>query len=610
MNEVISYNQRDVSAAFVLPESLRGRDTDLPLPCAVFEVDVDVSAGVAVDSRYVYATEEYCRAISRDVEGIVGRSYLEIGEGDKSAWLEQCYRVVACGETVNGFGYDSLVRDWTCFTLAPSAMAGCCVYTFMRMAVDDQQRKQLMATADAKTSLFISEMLSELAAEQSYPAAMNGMLRKMSEIIHTDRLSVFECNGDQTTITFERLSTGVESQLGWSFTVTREMLSYWFRNVTRDRVVLVPNVSIIQRVSEPLYKWCRYSGVNSLLAAPFFSDGEIVGFLGAYNYRIDDTVDLNRLFEAVATFIAARIENRQLIDSLKQASTHDTLTGLLNRRGSRAAIEELLAAGPGTRHVLALMDVDDFKRVNDIYGHDAGDEALRAMARTLKRVFPPDAIVSRNGGDEFLVMLSGDAAEETHSLLSRLTHNGVEFDFEGERHQLTVSVGYARYPEQASDMRRLLSAADAALYAVKLSGKAGFREYAPNEAGHTRLKLGFSAHDILEGAPYPLLVSMADDQGEILFASNELARLLGYNGIYDLMRTTGGLYAGIVHPSDRERVRMTIEQVSQCAKGCSTETFALCMMAKDGSIQKVHASFQFVEIEDTGRVLYSYFIPE
>ena len=590
-----------------VPDVLFGCEGDLPMCCAAFRVSVDAATETATDARCVYASKEYCRAISRDIEGVVGRSYLEIGEGDVDAWLARCYRVIALGETVTDFGYDPLVRDWTCSTLAPSLVEDCCVYAFIRVPIDDNQRKQLMASADARTSLFISEMLSDLAAEQSYHAAMNGMLAKMAEVVHADRMSVFECSGDETKVTFELLADGVESQLGSVFGLSKKVLGYWFRNVTRDHVVLVPNVSVVERMSKPLYQWCRASGVDSLLAAPFFCDGEMVGFLGAYNYQIDETVDLNRLFGAVATFIGARIENRQLIDNLRQASRHDVLTGLYNRRGSEQAIRECLKERPDGRHALILLDLDDFKRVNDVYGHNAGDEALRAMARALHDTFPRGSIVSRNGGDEFLVFLSGDAARDVAILLSQLSERGLVFEYEGESHQLTISAGYARYPEQSDNVQGLLNKADAALYAVKLSGKAGFGKYTSEAEDHMRIRLGFSTHDILESIPYPVLVCRADRRGEILFASSELADMLGYGSPYSLMRLTGGTYTGIVCSRDCERVTGYVERL---VVGGGTDTQASAdfgIVTRDLTVKEVHAEFRLVEIRDSGKVLYTYF---
>lgn len=591
-----------------MPGSVLNRIGDLPVPCAVLRVDIDEDARVATGARYVYASTSYCKAFSRDLEGVVGRLHAEVGEGDEEEWLAQCYRAVVQGETVSGFGYDSLVRDWICYTLSPSAEPGCCVHTYMRLPIDDQRRRQLMSTADARTSLFISEMLSELAAEQDYRAAMNGMLAKMSEVIHANRLSVFELKGNKMRTSFELLGEGAEPQLGAEYNVPKWILSHWFRNVTQDSVVLVPNVSVIERFSEPLYRWCRASGADSLLAAPFFSDGEIVGFLGAYNYSIDETVDLNRLFEAVSTFIAARIENKQLIGDLERASSHDALTGLLNRRGLTQTIEELFASDAYGSHVLALLDLDDFKRINDVYGHGAGDEALCAMARTMERAFPTEAIRARNGGDEFIVMLSGDAAKNASALLASFVYSGLEFDFEGRHHRLTISAGYARCPEQGSNMHDLLQKADTALYAVKQSGKAGFGKYTPDAEERMRIRLGFSAHDVLTNAPYYLLVSRANEQAELLFASNELASLLGYAGMYELMRFVSS-YPDVVHPGDRDAVHEIIRRLAEGAEGHAKETFRFRALTKSGEAREVRASFRFVHIKGSGKVLYTCLIP-
>lgn len=595
-------------AEYVLPGYVLDRNGKFPLPFAVVRVEVDPEAERVSDAFFLYASEEYCRSISRDPANIVGRSCFETGEGDRQEWLSQCYRVVVHGETVLGFGYDPLVRDWISYSLAPSAAAGCCVYTFTPVVIDEQQRRQLMATTNERTSYFVSEMLSELSAEQSYDAAMNGMLQRMSTIVHAERLSVFECDGRETKTTFELCAKGVEPQLGLVFPASREVLVRWFRNVTTAPVILVPHISIIERFSAPLYQWCVASGVQSLMAAPFFIDGEIVGFLGAYNYQIDETIDLEMLFDAVSTFVAARIENRQLIDSLQRASSHDTLTDLLNRRGAQLAIDELFESDPDGHFVLALIDLDDFKRVNDVYGHAVGDEALRAMTRTLVAAFPTDAILSRNGGDEFLVVLSGDAAANASSLLANLTRRGLDFEFEGDRHHLTLSVGYARHPEQAESLRELVSRADTALYAVKLSGKAGFGKYTAEAEDHMRLQLGFSARDLLEHAPYPMLVSRADEQGDLLFASTECALLLGYSGLYDLTRNTRGAFAALVHPDDRAAVMDNLAALDRGLPDGKSH-FVFRALTKGDGVRSVYASFRFVDIEETGRVLYTFLSP-
>ena len=585
---------------------LRGRDVDVPLCCAVLQVEFDADAGRATDARFVYASEEYCRTISRSVGGVIGRSYLTIGGGDGDEFLEQCQAVVTEGVTYNGFRYDPLVRDWTSYTLAPAALEGGCVLGLIRLTVDERQRQRLMATVEARTSLLISEMLSKLSAEQSYDAAMGRMLEMVSEVIRADRLSVFECSGSSMTNTFERVAEGVEPRVGEVSAVTRGILARWFATLKTDSVVLVPNVSVVERVSPGLYRWLVGCGAHSLMAAPFFIDGEIFGFLGAYNYQIDETVDLNRLFGAISTFIAARIENRQLIDSLRAASRVDTLTGLLNRRGCQEAMAALFARDAGCPCVLAMLDLDDFKRVNDVFGHNAGDEALRAMTRAMRATFPTGTILSRNGGDEFLAVLTGEGARDAEAALAAFTRAGLDFDFGGQRLQLTVSAGYASYPDQADNVRELFSHADSALYSVKLSGKAGFRRYVPSAEEGARVRLGFSARDLLDYAPNPLLVSVADEQADILYANREFAHLLGYASMYDLMRGTGGTYRGVVAPEERERVRDAIDRMDRTSGVGTLEDFRFGVVGKDGGVLAVTASLRFVDIEETGRVLYTY----
>ena len=462
-----------------MPQGILGPNNEVPMACAVFQVDIDETAGVATDARYVYASQEYRQATSRSKEGLIGRSHLEIGEVDADEWLAMCYRVVAEGEAINGFVYDPLIRDWICYRLAPSAAEGCCVYTFINVVVDEQQRERIMATVEARTSHFVSAMLSALSAEQSYEAAMNGMLTMMSQVIHTDRLCIFECYGKETKVTFELCSEGIPSLVGTIFPLPKEGLQRWFRTVSKNPVTLVPDISILERFSPPLYEWCQVSDVQSLMAAPFFIDGEIVGFLGAYNYRIDETIDLNRVFAAVSTFIATRITNRRLIDSLEWASCHDALTDLLDRRGSEMAIAKLISNNPDSPYAMVLIDIDDFKLTNDGYGHNAGDEALKALAVKMTREFPEESVFARNGGDEFLVMLVGDSALRANELIGDFLQSPLTFEFEGESHELTVSIGYSCYPDQATNARKLYSKADIALYAVKHAGKAGFAKYSP-----------------------------------------------------------------------------------------------------------------------------------
>ena len=149
----------------------------------------------------------------------------------------------------------------------------------------------------------------------------------------------------------------------------------------------------------------------------------------------------------------------------------DDLTGLSNRRylNDRLSIMTNRAAGEGASLSVVMMDIDDFKRVNDTFGHVVGDKALRFAAQALEGVFVADRedIVVRYGGDEFIAASQGKTAEELdkclESLRSTIASNEVEF---------TVSIG-AFYQEHAEHetVEELIRQADEAMYRAKASGK-------------------------------------------------------------------------------------------------------------------------------------------
>ena len=83
----------------------------------------------------------------------------------------------------------------------------------------------------------------------------------------------------------------------------------------------------------------------------------------------------------------------------------DSLTNIYNRYGFDELAEKIISKNPQTHFVAALLDIDDFKFINDIYGHSYGDKALKSLADSMKAFFPSDALLGRNGGDEFCILL-------------------------------------------------------------------------------------------------------------------------------------------------------------------------------------------------------------
>jgi diguanylate cyclase (GGDEF)-like protein/PAS domain S-box-containing protein len=169
-------------------------------------------------------------------------------------------------------------------------------------------------------------------------------------------------------------------------------------------------------------------------------------------------------------------ERKQLEEHLRHLADHDPLTGLRNRRLFEHDLKLQVARSQryGETAALMVIDLDDFKRVNDEYGHAAGDSALRAVARALSRRLRQTDLVARLGGDEFAVLLphvDGEAASVVADSLERVIPScGVEVG--DDVVHPSASVGFALIEQRTESAERVLVEADRAMYAVKRA-KAG-----------------------------------------------------------------------------------------------------------------------------------------
>lgn len=182
-----------------------------------------------------------------------------------------------------------------------------------------------------------------------------------------------------------------------------------------------------------------------------------------------------RLQRIVARITNIDEEKRSLLRLQNQADS-DPLTGLLNRKAATARIEEFLAAdGRLGTHALFVIDIDNFKEINDRFGHMGGDLALTALAEEMRNFFRSSDIISRLGGDEFIVMLknirSAEAALSKAGAFCEYVRGIKTLD--KQKYSLSVSVGVAVAAEGDKDFERLYTEADKALYRVKAGGKNG-----------------------------------------------------------------------------------------------------------------------------------------
>lgn len=189
----------------------------------------------------------------------------------------------------------------------------------------------------------------------------------------------------------------------------------------------------------------------------------------------------NRVLAGVligAALVLSEMRHRNMMRMLRGAArygelraTTDELTGVYNRRPVIAQLAEWAQRGRGN-YAIALIDLDHFKTINDEFGHDCGDTTIRAVATTLRHHFRDSDMVSRWGGDEFLVLMPGVRHADLEPILDRLRAavTRLETPCAGHRHQVTVSIGAAMGAiGQSPD--ECIAAADHALYRAKEEGR-------------------------------------------------------------------------------------------------------------------------------------------
>ena len=240
---------------------------------------------------------------------------------------------------------------------------------------------------------------------------------------------------------------------------------------------------------------------ETILYLPLFRENDIVGVMtvqSARDHAYSD--DIIEMLEAVALFTAIAVENARILIRLNELNQtisgekeqvekvalasswlaeHDSLTGLANRRFLERILDEniRLAILEDNSIVVFFVDLDDFKRVNDAYGHDAGDRVLVAIAARLVSVFRDGDYVARVGGDEYVVVAPGVKDMTSIASMADKVVKSLNEPLSITEGPVSVStsVGVALFPEHGHSSRELINRADEAMYLIKRTGKGAWR---------------------------------------------------------------------------------------------------------------------------------------
>lgn len=225
--------------------------------------------------------------------------------------------------------------------------------------------------------------------------------------------------------------------------------------------------------------------VSSVLAVPIIINQDVSGCIALERFEEKEYSAINIFYlEMIARTLNVLLQWQSEYHKMYLNTTHDNLTGLLNYRAflDRLDVEMNRALRTDQSLVLIIVDVDKFKRINDTFGHQIGNVALKKIADLIYSSVRNIDVVARYGGEEFIIAVSNSNKNSAEQIADRIVSNVANnvFIFKDQRIKITVSAGMAEFPNDSDQVQKLIDAADQAMYAAK---KHGGNTFSPAAAG-------------------------------------------------------------------------------------------------------------------------------
>lgn len=329
----------------------------------------------------------------------------------------------------------------------------------------------------------VAELSTELihAAPERLDRLIEQALGRIGRSFDVDRAYLFRYNAERTlqSNTHEWVEEGISRESEHLQAVPIDHFPWLLEQLSAGRAVHVPVVAALPDEAATERAEFAREGIQSLVLVPFGDAGHPDGFIGFDSVRCERHWPSEILLglRLVGQMFSNAFRAREMAEQLIELAFRDPLTGLGNRRFLGEQLHHALERGgrEGTRLAVIVIDLDDFKLVNDSYGHSAGDEILVRAASRIVGALRSSDIIARLGGDEFVAVVETQGLASLSQLIGRLFDAMLEpAEVCGTSFALRMSVGVTLYPDDGADAETLLRQADTAMYAAKAEGKNRF----------------------------------------------------------------------------------------------------------------------------------------
>lgn len=285
---------------------------------------------------------------------------------------------------------------------------------YMRRMLDidskvDMPAPQSITATDASLRDMGPRIERILEKQHDFMTGLEQVMGVITAEIHPDRVVLLERDGYMVTNIYEWCAETVESEKDMLQNLDYDTYcKAWERQLKEEKCIVIEDIEVYRITNSALYLALKRKGVRNMMVTAFYNNGMVTGFMIVENYRISEQHMTKQILEAVVFFIGAKMNAHYF----QRINSFDDLTGVHNRNAMLMRRAELKNYdGPVG---IVFLDLNGLKEVNDVNGHEAGDQFIRNAANVLVEVYGKDHIY-RSGGDEFTIVLEGIAKSDFES---------------------------------------------------------------------------------------------------------------------------------------------------------------------------------------------------
>lgn len=377
---------------------------------------------------------------------------------------DHCFRCIRDGKPLHAYVDLYMMGLWLNMFLLPldsdQENVGYCLYCY---DVAPKADSSAMADISADIAADVLKACIKLRGSQNIRQAFQEVIEDIGAICGSDHCCVLLTDDEkhECTTFAEFLREG-----SYLYPMSRyiqgfyEIAQTWPDTLAGSTCIIIKDEHDMEKMQEqnPIWKASLdQAGVKTVVLYPLRHGGELLGYMWALNFNVENVLKIKETLELTTFFLASEISNYLLLDKLKILSTIDTLTSVRNRNEMNNRVDRIVEGKEPVPQAVLFADLNGLKRVNDDQGHAAGDKMLRAAASILQSVFH-DGEVYRAGGDEFMILVNEVNEEEVQDRVAR-----VHF-LSGKTENVRFSIGVC-YGKR--DIRKAMRLADERMYAFK-----------------------------------------------------------------------------------------------------------------------------------------------